>query len=467
MFIQPLPEITRFIDQLNEGIKKYDASQNLTSIQRLWLSCVLMGIIVTGQLCWAVFARRDCFGLHSEASFRWIFRYAKLPWDILLNCSLQCIFKQYGVSEGVLALDDTDKSRSKKTTQIFGTHKVRDKKTMGYFNGQELIFMVLVTSKATIPVDFCFYEPDPKRTAWRQAYKQAKRQGIAKNDRPVAPEKDQNYPSKSALALAMISRFTSIFPQITVKAVLADALYGCAEFMNNATTIAGISQVISQLRSNQLVISKGRPVALKAYFQRQRGVEADMKIRGGESKKITLLSARLKVKAQGQRRFVVALKYEGETEYRFLVASNLSWRQTDIVRTYTLRWLIEVFIEDWKQHGGWNQLTKHQGEDGSRHGVILSLLCDHCLLSHPDQAVRLENKKPGLPVGCLIERLKVQSTIHTITTVVEDVNPQEKLKKLSEILLSQLPDRASSKHMAGLDLGRMDASDSLKYKAAA
>ncbi|MES2637786.1 MAG: transposase [Pseudomonadota bacterium] len=467
MFIQPLPEVTQFIDRLNDGIHAHDPKQNLTRTQRLWLSCVLMGIIVTGQLCWASFARRDCFALYSEAAFRWIFRYAKLPWDILLRSSLQCIFKRYGITEGVLVLDDTDKSRSKKTTRIFGTHKVRDKKTMGYFIGQELIFMVLVTPIATIPIDFCFYEPDPKRAAWRQAYQQAKRQGIAKKVRPLAPVQDPNYPTKVALALTMIARFTATFPQIRVKSVLADALYGCAAFMNKVTAIPGISQVISQLRSTQLVISKGRPVALKTYFQRQAGVKTEIKIRGGALKKVTLLSARLKVKAQGQRRFVVALKYEGETEYRFLVASNLSWRHTDIVRTYTLRWLIEVFIEDWKQHGGWNQLTKHQGEDGSRRGVILSLLCDHCLLVHPDQAVRLENKKPGLPVGCLIERLKVQSTIHTITTVVEDVNPQEKLKKLSEILLSQLPDRDSSKHMAGLDLGRQDASESLKYRAAA
>jgi hypothetical protein len=41
------------------------------------------------------------------------------------------------------------------------------------------------------------------------------------------------------------------------------------------------------------------------------------------------------------------------------------------------------FFEDWKAHGGWNKLTKHQGVDGSTRGVILSLLCDHMLLLHP------------------------------------------------------------------------------------
>jgi hypothetical protein len=48
------------------------------------------------------------------------------------------------------------------------------------------------------------------------------------------------------------------------------------------------------------------------------------------------------VKAHGKRRFVIALKYEGETEYRYLVASDLSWRHQDIAQLYTLRWLVEI-----------------------------------------------------------------------------------------------------------------------------
>jgi hypothetical protein len=35
-----------------------------------------------------------------------------------------------------------------------------------------------------------------------------------------------------------------------------------------------------------------------------------------------------------------------------------SWRTGDIVKTYTLRWLVEVVIEDLKVHEGWGQATK-------------------------------------------------------------------------------------------------------------
>jgi hypothetical protein len=88
-------------------------------------------------------------------------------------------------------------------------------------------------------------------------------------------------------------------------------------------------------------------------------------------------SARLYVCAHTTKRFIVAIKYEEEETYRSLIASALRWRTRDIVQGHTLRWLVEVFIQDWKSYEGWSQLTKQPGDEGARHSVILSLLVDH------------------------------------------------------------------------------------------
>lgn len=101
----------------------------------------------------------------------------------------------------------------------------------------------------------------------------------------------------------------------------------------------------------------------------------------------------------------MALKYAGEEEYSYLVAPDLSLRHIDIVQLCSLRWLVEFFIQDQKAHGGWNRMSKQQGKEGSMRGVILSLLCDHVLLLHPEQSARLKSKQPRLLAGCLIERL--------------------------------------------------------------
>ena len=87
--------------------------------------------------------------------------------------------------------------------------------------------------------------------------------------------------------------------------------------------------------------------------------------------------------------------------YRYLMASDLTWRTLDIVQGHTLRWLVEVFVQDWKSHEGWSQLTKQPGEEGARRSVILSLLVDHGLFFHPDQHAQLKHHLPAYTVGSL------------------------------------------------------------------
>ena len=69
-------------------------------------------------------------------------------------------------------------------------------------------------------------------------------------------------------------------------------------------------------------------------------------------------SARLYVCAHKTKRFIVAIKYAEEETYRYLIASDLSWRTLDIVQGHTLRWLVEVFIQDWKSYEGWSPVDQ-------------------------------------------------------------------------------------------------------------
>ena len=81
-------------------------------------------------------------------------------------------------------------------------------------------------------------------------------------------------------------------------------------------------------------------------------------VRGQRKVKGWVSSARLKVDAHGNKRFVIAVKYQDEENYRYLVAANLSWRTQDIIQAYTLRWLVEVVFEDWKLYEGWGREAK-------------------------------------------------------------------------------------------------------------
>jgi hypothetical protein len=464
MLIRPLSVVTTFIDDLNKALQSLKSSARLTLTQKAWLAIVLMGIVTTGMLNWAAFERRS-LGAYSQSRLRWMFGWAKINWELLLFSSVLHILQTYDITHGTLVVDDTDKRRSKKTSCIPNAHKIKDKKTGGYFNGQELIFLVLVSDDVTFPVGFCFYTPDPAIKEWKKENQKLKNQGVAKKDRPKRPPPNPDYPTKPALTVQMLKKFVTTFPEFKVTAVLADALYGEGKFLDQVRKLTGNAQVITQLKTNQLVKNhNGKWTSLKDYFARQSGVETKLIVRGGEEVKVIILSARLMVKAHGKRRFVVALKYEGETKYRFLVASDLSWRHQDIARHYTLRWLVEVFIQDWKSFEGWNRLAKQQGDKGSMRGVILSLLCDHLLLVHPKQLNQIKNKQPGMPVGCLIEHLNTQALVETIKEIVTDEKPLEKFKVFTQALYEVLPERQSKKHMVGLDLGRTKSTPSLAYQ---
>lgn len=131
-----------------------------------------------------------------------------------------------------------------------------------------------------------------------------------------------------------------------------------------------------------------------------------------------------------------------------------------------MRWLVEVFIQDWKSYEGWCQLAKQQGVDGSSRGLILSLLTDHCLLLHPNQKALINRKLPALTVGSLRALECMNAVIESIDYLFQSEESKAIASELSKKIAEVIPLRRSAKHMSGRNLGRLEPSPSLKYKAA-
>ena len=139
----------------------------------------------------------------------------------------------------------------------------------------------------------------------------------------------------------------------------------------------------------------------------------------------------------------------------------------DLGRTYALRWVIEVFVQDWKTYEGWGALTKQPGEEGSSRSLILSLLVDHCLLLHPAQLAQLNHRQPAYTVGSLIQRIKVDSLLTVIRELLDAKDPEQHFQRLADTLAQHFSLAHSEKHLVGRDLGRLEPTPALKYKAAA
>ena len=90
-----------------------------------------------------------------------MFRKTKIPWGKLFQTSVGRVLEQHGIRDGVAVADDSDHRRAKRTKRIHAAHKIFDKKTGGYFNGQTVVFLLLVSGRVTIPVGFRVLPPRP------------------------------------------------------------------------------------------------------------------------------------------------------------------------------------------------------------------------------------------------------------------------------------------------------------------
>jgi hypothetical protein len=292
MFLKtPVPFVKEFVDELNTALQTDQPGRGLSRLQRLWLAFCLTGIVVTHSVCWARLARAG-LGTYSLAAVSWIFRKATMPWGRMLQMRVTVMLEKYGIPPGALVVDDADKKRGTVTTRIFNAHTLHDKTSGGSLNGQNLVLWVLVPSVVTMPVGFALYRPDPALTAWNKEDKQDKKRGVPPNHRPPQPSKHPAYPTNQAIALALREEFRRTHPTMAVPRVLADALYGTHQCMEQAAKLCG-TQVISQLHTNQHVRFRHTHLSLERYFTQAPGVPPRISIRGAEAVTVMVSRARL------------------------------------------------------------------------------------------------------------------------------------------------------------------------------
>ena len=460
-----LPFVENYTELLNDALTQHSSGMELSKTQNFWLGFCITGIILTNSINWSAFARLS-MGRYNKTALSWMFRHSKIAWEHLFHLSLSIILKKYGITKGVIAIDDSDKKRSKCTTKIFGVHKIKDKPTGGFCMGQGLVFLILITPKITIPIGFGFHIPDPEIQKWTKKEKALKKAGVLKSERPKKPIRSEAYPTIPMIANNLLKEFINHHPDIKIESIVADALYGYAAFMDEASESTKTPQIVSQLRKNQNILFKNKKKSIEKYFKNRQPVKQTVYLRGGKEITVYVSSARLYVCAHKKKRFIIALKYEGEQEYRYLVATDLTWQGTDIIEVYTLRWLVEVFIQDHKANEGWGNLTKQPGEEGSYRSLTLSLLVDHCLLLHPDQVASITNKLPAKTVGSLCETVKIDSMLSFIEEILHSDDPESYFKQISVFLKEHFPkSNNSTKHMNLNTWGNFKSSPSLRYKA--
>lgn len=314
---KPFAFLIDYVSQLSDVMENSQIKSGMTCGRKNWLAFCLTCIIVTNSICWRKFSRIS-LGSFSDALFSWYFR-GPMTWELLLSSSVKLVLKKFALTEGLILIDDTGKKRSKVTKRLPYIHYFKNKEGTGTIRGQEVVLLVLVTAKFTIPVGYEFYQPDPAYTQWASLEKRLKKQKVPASVRPKKPVKNPAYPTKQEIALTLLRQFASLCPFVKVKAVLADCLYGKANFMKQVNEIFAESQAISQLQHNQKVYFRGKTWHLDEYFKAYPFVTKSVSVRGFETKEVIVSSARLYVEAHKCKRFIVAIHYANETDFEVQV----------------------------------------------------------------------------------------------------------------------------------------------------
>ena len=444
----PLPHIREYVSDLNAALRE-QGHKPLSRIQSEFLMFILLGMLLTQSLCWARLERISG-GRYQDGALSKMFYHGLKCWDYLLAASALIVRRRFKITSGVLVVDDTDRGRSKNTTRIWGTHKTVLKGTGGFHQAQNIVLLMLVTPEITIPVGAQFYRPDPVLREWHKQDKKLIKKGVKKKDRPSPPARQADYPTRVELACSLLEQFKLDYPQLVIKAILADSAYFSPRFIERIKKIDEKVQVLSQMRSNQKVrFGRGRELSVNKFFRTRNGKSTTLKLRGHRDTVVHYCSALVTIQSHGRKYRVVALKYGDEIEPRFLVASDASWRPEDMIRYYALRWLVEVFIEDWKQHEGWGNMAYQQAEEGARRGLLLSLLLDHSLFFYAEQTALLKHKLPALTVGSLRSAIQNDSLVSVVSDVVNDDEPVEALDRLKTQLQEFQIRNTSTKHLSG------------------
>jgi hypothetical protein len=441
--------ISTYIADITAAIKKNDSEYSLTKRQIYWLSFCLMGILLTNELNWSKYSRMS-MQAYKIGALSWMFRYSKINFELLFRKSISQILKTYGITGGHIVFDDTDRERSKNAVLLHGLGKQKDKKSGGYFLGQNILFMVLVTEKVTILIGFAFYQNDPTWLMWKKEEDRLVKKGVKKEFRPIEVLRDYVlYPTKQQLCIKLLADFKAHFADVTIQSIMADCFFGTKSWVQGMLSSYPNTQIISQLKSNQLITHQNKQYKISEYFGKRTAIKSQTVVRGGKKVVIYYSSVIARVDAHDSKRLIIAYKYEGETEFRYVFATNMSWMPHHVIATYTFRWLVEVFISDWKRFEAWAVLTKHTGVDGANHSLLLSLLFDHCLLLHPEQQARIHNNLPAATVGSLREKSIQQHLFNSIEYILNAPNPKELFKELVNNMERYYLLRDSTKHASG------------------
>jgi SRSO17 transposase len=273
-----------------------------------------------------------------------------LEMEPILNKALEKHWKHLNIPVGFnlyLVIDDSDTEKSGKKMEGAGYFKCHNGEKQ-YVFGHNFVLMLASCGLVAVPVGIRLY---------------LKEEYCKGNKIP--------FKSKNQLAAELIENFRP--PKAVRVSVLFDSWY-----LNQ--TVVKICQekgypYISQAKSNRTIYVEGEKFSATQYAKRQRGraLKQTTYVPRSQDSPVKAKSLLVKLNRLGKVRLVISRNEEGK--YVFLVTDHLRLPMVEVIRRYDIRWDIECYFRDAKQHLGLGDYQMRSLQGIVRHLYAVMIAC--------------------------------------------------------------------------------------------
>ena len=273
-----------------------------------------------------------------------------LEMEPILNKALEKHWKHLNIWFGFnlfLVIDDSETEKSGKHMEGAGFFKCHNGEKK-YLFGHNFVLMLASCNSMAVPVGIRLYLKEEYCKQNRIAFK-----------------------SKNQLAAELIRGFRP--PRGVRVNVLFDSWY------LNPTVVKICEEkrypYISQAKSNRTIYVEGIKFSATQYAKRQRGCALKLTTYTPRSQNSPVKAKSLLVRLNqlGKVRLVVSRNEKGE--YVFLVTNHLRLPMVEVIRRYDLRWDIECYFRDAKQHLGLGDYQMRSLQGIVRHLYTVMIAC--------------------------------------------------------------------------------------------
>jgi len=287
--------------------------------------------------------------------------------------------------DGVISIDDTLTHKTGKCMDDAEFHF--DHSTGNYVLGHNLVSTQYKDRKISYPLDYRQYYRQPTiKQLTKQYQKLAKQIDIFQPKQYLIEklklllnfqQRLQRFKTKIELAIALIHGAEDL--SIKANVFVFDSWFLCKDITNVIASYG--KDWISMLKSNRKLIIKNEKIAVAEYIKTIPHMSyRHLKTKGG--KFYWVFTKVVHVCSLGKVRIVIS--YDNKTlkgDPAVLVTNRKEWEPVKIISTYELRWSIDAFYRDAKQHLGLEAYQLRNGKGIKRHWYFVFLAYTFLMLN--------------------------------------------------------------------------------------